>query len=338
MNAYMPIALAPVMLIGFAAHRASLCTVRAVAETMSSGTAWMLGSFLKAAAWAAAISGSLILLFPAAALPTLERTPHAVALAGGFVFGVGAAVNGGCSLSTLQRLADGDLSMLGTLAAFVIGVLAASGFDASQGSGTLRQVASFWLSGNALVVPLLLLLWLWVLAESLRLWRSSSGSGASLWARVLAPAYRLSSAAALLGIAAGILYNLQGAWTYTSFLRAEAASWLDHTPTPSGVHALLVIALLAGMLASSWQRRSFSPGNRWRQWPRRMTGGLLMGAGGALVPGGNDTLILAAVPTASIWALASYLALIAGVAATLFAMRVMAGKLPAVECSNDQCR
>ncbi len=55
MHPYMPIALALAMLIGFAAHRASLCTVRAVAEMMSSGTAWMLASFLKAAAWVAAI-------------------------------------------------------------------------------------------------------------------------------------------------------------------------------------------------------------------------------------------------------------------------------------------
>lgn len=325
------------MLIGFAAHRASLCTVRAVAEMMSSGTGWMLASFLKAAAWAAAIAGTLLLLYPVAAVPALERTPHAVALAGGFVFGIGAAVNGGCSLSTLQRLADGDLSMLGTLAAFVVGVLAANGLGAYLGDGTLRHVLSFWLSGHTLVLPLLFLLWLWVLAETIRLWRTSIAL-AGLRERLVAPAYRLSSAAALLGIAAGLLYSVQGAWSYTNFLRAEAVSWQGAAPAPSALHALLVIAMLAGMLASSRQRRSFALSNHWRHWPRRVAGGLLMGIGGALVPGGNDTLLLAAIPAASAWALASYFALIAGVAATLFIMRVIAGELPTVECSNDQCR
>lgn len=148
MHPFMPMALALVMLIGFAAHRASLCTVRAVAEILSSGTAWMLASFLKAAAWAAAIAGALTLLYPSVAIPVLERTPHAAALTGAFVFGIGAAVNGGCSLSTLQRLADGDLSMLATLAAFVSGVVAANELATYLGSGALGQVTSFWQSGQ----------------------------------------------------------------------------------------------------------------------------------------------------------------------------------------------
>lgn len=325
------------MLIGFAAHRASLCTVRAVAEIMSSGTAWMLASLLKAAAWAAAIAGALMLIYPAAAAPIQERTPHAIALGGAFVFGIGAAINGGCSLSTLQQLADGDLSMLATLAAFVCGVLAANEFASHLGGSALGQATSFWQGGHALVLPLLLLLWLWVLLETVRLWRSPAAA-AGFRDRLLAPAYRLSSAAALLGIAGGLLYGLQGAWSYSNFLRAEAVSWQGDAPAPSALHALLVIAMLAGMLASSWQRRSFTLGPHWRQWPRRVAGGVLMGAGAALLPGGNDTLLLASVPTASIWALASYCALIAGVATTLFAMRMTMRKMPVVACGGDLCR
>jgi len=326
-----------VVLIGFAAHRASLCTVRAVAEMMGSGTAWMLASFLKAAAWAAAIAGALTMLYPSFAVSVVERTPHAVSLAGAFVFGVGAAINGGCSLSTLQRLADGDLSMLASLAGFVSGIVAANALAAHVGSGALGQVTSFWQGGHALVLPLLFSLWLWVLVETVRL-RQPRWRVADVKDRLLAPVYRLSSAAALLGIAAGLLYGLQGAWSYTSFLRAEVSFWRGEAPTPSTLHALLVLAMLAGMLISSWQRGSFALSNQWRQWPRRAAGGLLMGIGGTLVPGGNDTLILAAVPTASVWALASYLALIAGVAASLFAMRMWMGKLPVVQCSGDICR
>lgn len=66
-----------VAFIGFAAHRASLCTVRAVAEIMTSGTAWMLSSFAKAALWTIAVSGVILLTAPASAAPCgkLYRTP-----------------------------------------------------------------------------------------------------------------------------------------------------------------------------------------------------------------------------------------------------------------------
>jgi len=45
-----------------------------------------------------------------------------------------------------------------------------------------------------------------------------------------------------------------------------------------------------------------------------------MGSGGALVPGGNDTLILVLIPTLSIQALASYVALLAGIGTVLIIM------------------
>lgn len=50
-----------------------------------------------------------------------------------------------------------------------------------------------------------------------------------------------------------------------------------------------------------------------------------MGAGGALVPGGNDTLILVLIPNLSLQAMASYLALLAGIACVLLSMRLARG-------------
>lgn len=325
-------------LIGFAAHRASLCTVRAVAEVMTSRRAWMLASFAKAVAWTALVAGGVAYFAPASATHVLARIPHSFALAGGFLFGVGAAINGGCSLSTLQRLADGDLSMLGTLAAFVIGVLAWTKIDIVLGVSTLYALPSIWQSGQPWLPALLIALSLWALRELILLWRSAPATD-GLCPRILAPSYRLSTAAALLGIAGGLLFNLQGAWTYTNFLRADVASWLGAGPAPTLFHGLLLAALFGGMLLSSMQRGSFAMNRHWhRQLPRRLAGGLLMGVGGALIPGGNDTLIMAAIPSLSWWALADYLALLAGVAAVMLAMRAMTGSLPVVECARDECR
>jgi len=325
------------MLVGFAAHRASLCSVKAVAEVLTSGTGYMLRSFAMAAAWAAAVSGTLLLLTSASAVLPLERSPHTLALAGGFVFGLGAAANGGCSLSTLQRLADGDLSMLWTLAAFMAGALGWGLLDLRLGLPSLRPLPSFWSTGQNWSLPLLSFLWLWALWEIAR-YALSYKAVTGIRQRLSAPTYRLSSAAAVLGVAGGLLYNLQGAWTYTNFLRAEAVSWLGAGPLPTVGHGLLLAALVAGMLLSSLQRGSFALKRDGRQHAgRRITGGFLMGIGGALIPGGNDTLLLGAIPTLSPWALGTYLALLAGIALALLVMRRMAGSLPRVECSGDKC-
>lgn len=84
-------------------------------EIMTTGRAHMLATFVRAAAWAAAIAGTLALVILGVGAGVLEVMPHRLAPLGGFAFGVGAAINGGCSLSTLQRLADGDLTMLAAL-------------------------------------------------------------------------------------------------------------------------------------------------------------------------------------------------------------------------------
>ncbi|PKO72191.1 MAG: hypothetical protein CVU20_03320 [Betaproteobacteria bacterium HGW-Betaproteobacteria-14] len=326
-----------VIWLGFASHRASLCTVRAVGEIMTSGTAHMLSSFAKAAAWATAVAGAVLLVASPSGMSLIDRTPHIYTLAGGFLFGVGAAVNGACSLSTLQRLADGDISMLGTTAGLAAGITAWSASAHRFHLTASQSLADPWSSHDTWVVFMLSALWLWVAWEALRLWRVHR-SPAPLFQRLFSPAYRLSTAAAIMGVSGGLLYSLQGTWTYTRFLHAQVDSWVAQVPPPSAMQGVLVLALVAGMLLSSWQRRSFALRlGRPATVGRRFAGGLLMGMGVALIPGGNDTLILRAIPTLSAWALAAYLALLAGVAVALLAMRALGGRMAPIVCSDDRC-
>lgn len=51
-------------LLGFAAHRASVCTVRAVAEVLSTRRAYCLASFLKSILWVLVVTLPLIWLMP----------------------------------------------------------------------------------------------------------------------------------------------------------------------------------------------------------------------------------------------------------------------------------
>lgn len=322
--------------VGFAAHRASLCTVKAVTEVMSSGTAHMFGSFARAALWAAAVAGVVGLMGSVAPQAPVVWS-SSFSLAGAFVFGVGAALNGGCSLSTLQRLIDGELSMLATLVGLAAGVALGQALITSGGVSAQPVPVSPWTTRPAWAVVLLMGLILWCVREAFRLRRAALPSS-SIWARLDQPTYRPASAAVLMGVAAGTLYPLQGAWTYTNFLRSEAGAWFGAALPPSDYHALLVASLLAGMLLSARQRNSFHV----RTAPasvclRSAFGGALMGIGVALIPGGNDTLLLAAIPALWPWALPTYLVLIGGVAVTMLALRAVKGVMPEVRCRADGC-
>jgi hypothetical protein len=62
-----------------------------------------------------------------------------------------------------------------------------------------------------------------------------------------------------------------------------------------------------------------------------------MGLGAALVPGGNDVLLLNAIPGLSPHALPAYLAMLAGIAIALMVVKWRGGELEVVNCSGDQC-
>lgn len=327
-------------LIGFTAHRASLCNVRAVGEVMSDGSAHMLWSLLQAVLWMATLGGVLTLVFGMPPLPATVRTPAAWAPAGGWLFGLGAAVNGGCSLSTLHRLADGELGMAATLGGFASGIWLWPAILWTGPTAGLAPVATPWLrwpevAPGALIV---LLVWAaWQLRQFHRLARPSRGHA---WAaRLLAPTYPLAVAAALLGLAGGWLYALQGQWSYTGFLRDSLLHRWDASTAPPPSHALLVTALVGGMAASAWQRGSLrwrSP-SRARDWLRHAGGGALMGLGAAMVPGGNDTLLLGGLPAFTGTAALAYLSLLLGIASGLVLLRLIHVPMPAFACDAGGC-
>lgn len=334
------IALLCVVLIGFAAHRASLCNVRAVAEVLSTGRAHMLWSLLQSVLWMAALTGMLVLVLGLTPRPTLTRTPIEWAVLGGAFFGVGATVNGGCSLSTLHRLADGELGMLATLAGFAAGVWASLGVLSEGTVMLLAPVVSPWLRWPDLAPWMGGLLFGWGVWQLRGLWQlARQSSNANLLRRALTPNYHLSVSAALMGVAAGLLYATQGAWSYSNFLRSEVLHRAAHATAPSPWHGILVLGLLAGMLVSAFERSSLTW--RWPQrlavWARHVGGGALMGLGAALVPGGNDTLLLGGLPALAPAALAAYLAMLLGIAATLWLMRLARMPMPAVTCSPEGC-
>lgn len=313
-----------VFFIGFAAHRASLCTVRAVMQWLEQLRSSLLVSFFYASLWASLTTG----LFVWAGIPITGRPVLSsgwfYSVAGGLLFGMGAAVNGGCSLSTLQRLADGEVRMLTTLVFFVLGSFGMVWLQ-SVAAVPFPRVDSLWWSAlsPSTLRALVLMLLIWATWQLTLLWRCADlQRRPDQW--LLAPRYRLSLAALVLGLCSGLLFLLEGAWTYTNYLRELGVSWAVGSAAPGWRRFILAVCLFVGMVASSVQGRKFvwrgaRPLGGWRN----ILGGGLMGMGGALVPGGNDTVLLVLMPSLSLQALASFGSMLLGIFGVVKLMRVI---------------
>src|SRR5262249_51498712 len=150
----------------------------------------------------------------------------------------------------------------------------------------------------------------------------------------LAARYRLSSAALLIGLCGALLFLMYGPFGYTAtFALLVQGAFGDWPPTPRWV---LLIAVLAGMLLSTLQRGSFRIDWRPRpRWLANLGGGLCMGFGTALAPGGNDALVLYGIPILSPYAAPTFTALALGVAAGLVTLRSWFGIEVRVEFRDD---
>jgi len=321
-------------LLGFAAHRASICTVRAVAEIMSARSAHMLWSIAKSALWVIALTLPFFWLVPAAAAGIGGWQVTAATFLGGFLFGLGAAINGACAYSTMARLADGEVRMAVTIGGFAVGVVTFLALVDLQ--WLARPAKAPALLGSVLTFALLVsaVLLIWALYEVPRIWRHRPRH-LNLKHMILAPQYRLSTAALVIGIASAVIFLLIGTPGYTITLQnlVQGVVGMGEFPAARG---FIVLAVLAGMLVSTLQRGSFRFDWRpQRSWLRNVFGGAMMGLGGAMVPGGNAVLVLYASPSFSPHALPGLAALIVGAGAGLLAMKHIGGVDTRVVCAND---
>lgn len=324
-------------LLGFATHRASLCSVKAMEEVLTTRRAFMLWSFGKTILWTMAVTALLLWALPETRATLTGWKVSVFGLAGGLIFGMGAVINGGCAFSTLTRLGDGRLSMLLSLLGFGLGVL---GHTMLESRALVPAVAP----DDAILAqserwPLLLFIALsaWGVWECVRLWRTRP-AGLGLLSLIQAERYRLSTAALLMGLSNALLYAFHGNWAYMSTFSRGVQQALGAGATPDPTLWLLFLAVLAGMVLSAWQRRRFRL--RWRPeagWVWNLVGGMFMGLGAAMVPGGNDVLLLHGIPTLSPHALPAFAAMLLGIAATLVLKRAAGARLETIDCGGDIC-
>lgn len=316
-------------ILGFAAHRAGLCTVKAAAEVLTSHRGHFLWSFLKSAGWVMALT-AVVGAFGHAT--TFTRWPlTGLSVLGGVLFGIGAALNGGCTFSTLTRAMDGSIGLWITVAAWPIGMWIATVLPMSRPMPVVTPQQDY-------PYVVLLLLFIALLWESIRIakrfWRKHKLH------RILgASVYTLSAGAALVGISNAVIIEATGPWSFSSTILCGIGTKSGASCAQPALAWGIMGAALLGMVFSSLQRGSFK-----LRLPRPLSalrhgaGGVLMGIGTVLVPGGNDGMILFAIPSLSPHALPAYAGVFGGILATLAIMRASGRRILPVLCNGDICR
>ena len=296
--------------MGFAIQRGATCTVAAVDEVVSQRSFQRLASLVEASVW---VAGGLLV---AQALHLLPTMPAGYALnrwtvLGGVLLGLGAFINGACVFGAIARFGSGEWAYVITPVGFYLGCLSVAQVFAVPGHPKLPY-GSPVLQAPAWVAVLFLLFVAWRLARPL--WGrgpvGASAASAPLLARarhaLAARIWSPHAATTVIGITFFFMLMLVGAWAYTDVLaelaRGMAASLVGR--------CLLVLALLLGAAWAGWTAGRFrSTRITAAQVLRCLIGGVLMGWGSLLIPGGNDGLILVGMPLLWPYAWVAFLAM-----------------------------
>jgi toxin CptA len=313
-------------LMGYAIQRGATCTVAAMDEVVRKRGVKRLVAMAEASLW---VLGGLAI---AQSLDLLGKMPGGYAvtratIVGGALLGLGAYVNKACVFGAIARLGSGEWAYVATPLGFYAGCVTSAwvfSLPAQQrlahDSPVLR--ASTWL---ALAFAAFLL---WRLGRSLFAPAPDEGAPAKAWPRNLGAelAARVWSphvATTVIGVTFFFMFVLVGAWAYTDVLAELARGMAGNLVA----RCILVLALLLGAMLGGYTA------GRWRNTPpslaqvgKCLAGGLLMGWGTLLIPGGNDGLILVGMPLLWPYAWAAFAAMCVTIAFALAIERSLVGQ------------
>jgi toxin CptA len=314
-------------LMGYAIQRGATCTVAAMDEVVRKRSGRRLAAMVEASLW---VVGGLLISRAFGALKAMpggyEVTP--VTILGGALLGLGAYVNRACVFGAIARLGSGEWAYAATPLGFYAGCSSAPFLFAFSLPHRLPQTSPV-LEASAWVALLFAAGMTWRVARPLvapvpgsdRAQRPSqrivAGFASCLWTP--------HAATTVIGVTFLIMFLLVGAWAYTDVLMELARGMAGNL----AARVLLVLALLAGAMlggctAGRWKNTPVS----FEQLAKCLGGGVLMGWGSLLIPGGNDGLILLGMPLLWPYAWLAFLTMCATIGVALVAERTMMGHAP----------
>jgi hypothetical protein len=266
-------------IMGYAIQRGATCMVAAVDEVLTKRTGWRILGLVEAAVWVA--GGVLVwrMLGGQEALP-IGYPATLLTVAGGLLLGLGALVTRACVFGAVARFGSGEWAYVLTPLGFFVGCAT---IWPLIGKFPEMHVASPLFAASWLLVPFALFVG-WRIFEAFR-----AGRAGTLAAHIWSP----HRATAVIGIVFAISLIAIGPWAYTYALLALAQGKTD------GVIAkfVLMFMLFAGALVGGWTAGRLRLTAPTREAAIRcFGGGVLMGWGSLLIPGGNDELLLVGIP------------------------------------------
>ncbi|HEY9345467.1 MAG TPA: YeeE/YedE thiosulfate transporter family protein [Inquilinus sp.] len=275
--------------LGYALNHGSICTVIATRELILEKRPARFIAFAECAVWAALVYA----IFETS--PSMHRgwSPLSHLIPAAMLFGVGTYVNGSCVFGSVGHFGNGEITFgftfLGIAAVFYIVPLFGLLPDQPPTSASLPL-------GPVLLAIALLAILALRLAVSLR---SESNFR------------RLAMSMGAIGITFAVLSVFA-----PRFSIAASIGSIVSIPVAG---AVITVLMFAGSLVSA----RFSSRRFRLKWPtikgvaRRMLGGILMGLGALIIPGGNDTLLVIGFPMGAWQAALAYVLLVASLAALI---------------------
>jgi hypothetical protein len=300
-------------LMGYAIQRGATCTVAAVDELVGKHEGRRLLALLEASLW---VAGGLLVVRALGLLPQMPPgyAVSAATIGGGLLLGLGAWVNRACVFGAIARFGSGEWAYAFTPLGFYVGCLTVNELFVPMQPQRLPHDSPV-LSAPAWVAALFVA---FVAARLIGALRRAGRDGQHLSECVWSP----HAATTVIGITFLVMLLLVGAWAYTDVLTELARGMAGNL----FARTLLLLALLAGAALGSWSagrfasRRLIDP----TQWVRCFAGGVLMGWGSLLIPGGNDGLILVGMPLLWPYAWLAFASMCAAIAAAQVGQRVVA--------------
>lgn len=294
-------------LVGLSISRGSTCAVTAGKELVSRRQGTMLVGFVIAASAAGLVTYPLSWLWHPRFLVSADVPISAALVAGAMLIGIGAVINDACLLGTLARIGQGEVRFLALPLGLAIGFGLADRYGMLAGSMASRHLAaSPSLTGGLVVSTFAISL----IAAWLYLGRQAKVQPmARRWPRRVM---------LIMGIGGALLFGLEPRWTYSDAVHAAIVRGSMDVRLDARALAI-AIALVAGSICAAvragafvLQRPSLIPIGR------SLLGGAVMAFGGTLIPGGNDSLLLAAIPAGTVSGLTAYAIMTATVCSLLW--------------------
>ena len=276
--------------LGYSTNRSGTCVVAAAHEIVHRRRARRVIG-LTVASLAAGLVAVPLAWSPVGSVLEGSTDLSITLVIGGVAFGLGALINDACLLGSLGRLGNGESRLLALPLGLTAGFLVTFGLYQPKPQ-SFPSILSTPSTTTAVILATFLVALVLLIAFIFRNAMKEAGTQTAMISMIV------------LGITGGALYALMPAWAYADLILASLPLGLDRT---RGAAVTTVLAAVAGAIVSAHRKRTWHPrGASPRQLAQTFAGGALMGAGTALIPGGNDSLILAAIPALSLSGIVAY--------------------------------